>query len=43
MELGIEKVVLSPEDQAQIDKISVEFALSARQADALVDYVARDE
>jgi plasmid replication initiation protein len=42
MELGIEKVVLSPEDQAQIDKISVEFALSARQADALVDYVARD-
>jgi plasmid replication initiation protein len=42
MELGLEKVVLSPEDRAQIDKISAEFALSARQADALVDYVARD-
>jgi plasmid replication initiation protein len=42
MELGLEKVVLSSEDRAQIDKISAEFALSARQADALVDYVARD-
>src|SRR6266404_338519 len=42
MELGLEKVVLSPEDRAQIDKISAEFALNARQADALVDYVARD-
>jgi hypothetical protein len=42
MELGLEKVVLSPKDRAQIDKISAEFALSAKQADALVDYVARD-
>jgi len=42
MELRLEKVVLSPEDRAQIDKISAEFALSARQADALVDYVSRD-
>ena len=42
MELGLEKVVLSAEDRAQIDKISAEFALSARQADALVDYVTRD-
>jgi hypothetical protein len=40
--VGLEKVVLSPEDRAQIDKISAEFALSARQADALVDYVSRD-
>lgn len=42
MELGLEKVVLSPQDQAQIDKISAEFALTAKQAEALVDYVARD-
>src|SRR5271166_5228798 len=42
MELGLEKVVLSPEDRAQIDKISAEFTLSAKQADALGDYVARD-
>jgi plasmid replication initiation protein len=42
MELGLEKVVLSPEERAQIDKISAEFTLSAKQADALGDYVARD-
>ena len=42
MELGLEKVVLSPEDRAQIDNISAEFTLSAKQADALGDYVARD-
>jgi hypothetical protein len=34
--LGLEKVVLSPQDQAQIDKISAEFALTAKQAGALV-------
>ena len=42
MELGLEKAVVSPEDREQIDKIAAEFSLSAKQVDALADYVARD-
>jgi hypothetical protein len=42
MELGLEKAVVSPEDREQIDKIAAAFSLSAKQVDALADYVARD-
>jgi plasmid replication initiation protein len=42
MELALEQESLSMEEQAEIDRISAEFALNARQAEALVDYIARD-
>lgn len=42
MELPLEQPGLSMEEQTQIDRISAEFALNAKQAEALADYVARD-
>jgi plasmid replication initiation protein len=42
MELPFEQVSLSMQEQSEIDRISSEFALNAKQAAALADYVARD-
>ena len=42
MELPLEQPSLSMEEHTQIDRISGEFALNAKQAEALADYIARD-
>lgn len=42
MELPLEQASLSMEEQSEIERISSEFALNAKQAEALADYVARD-
>ena len=42
MELPLEQMSLSAEHQAEIARISVEFALNSKQTEALADYISRD-
>ena len=42
MELPLEQMSLSAEHQAEIARISVEFALNAKRTEALADYISRD-
>ena len=42
MELPLEQTSLSAEHQAEIARISGEFALNAKQTEALADYISRD-